>query len=303
MMENEKKIIRWVNLSSPSAAELEAVAADFKLHPTTVEELRGPSERGRVQVFPHYFFVVLHFPIYDTVKRTSRPMEIDIIGTKDSVLTVHYENCPPIDEFRKSCEIVPGSPEQCFGTSVGEFIYRLTEHIFEFSHRELTHIEEKLIAIEEGIFGGHEKEMIREISYVKRDILDFRRVVRHISGIIESLERKAPGFNNPETRIYFEDLSGDYLRLWHAVENLHDTIESLEETNQSLLSSRIDEVTQILSVLTFLLAPFFIIGTLFQVNTRFTPILGRPYDWWILLVIMAFGCVMLYLIFKKKKWL
>jgi magnesium transporter len=87
------------------------------------------------------------------------------------------------------------------------------------------------------------------------------------------------------------------------IANYKDAVESLEATNQALVSSRIDEVMKVLSVIAFLLAPFTIVGTLFQINTLFTPIIGFRGDWWILFGLMTAGSGLLYVIFKKKGWI
>ena len=87
------------------------------------------------------------------------------------------------------------------------------------------------------------------------------------------------------------------------VENQKDTLESLETTNSSMLSTKLDEVTKILSWLAFFLAPVTIIGTLFQINTQFTPVIGQPGDWWIVLGFMGLACGLLYWFLKRKRWI
>ena len=86
-------------------------------------------------------------------------------------------------------------------------------------------------------------------------------------------------------------------------QNQKDTLDSLESTNSSILSSKFDEVTKIISWLAFFLAPFTVVGTLFQINTQFTPIIGKPGDWWIILSITLVCCVLLYWFLKRKKLL
>jgi magnesium transporter len=87
------------------------------------------------------------------------------------------------------------------------------------------------------------------------------------------------------------------------VDNLKDTVESLETTNATLLSSKINEVMRLVSFMAFILAPVTIIGTLFQMNTQFTPIIGNTNDWWIVLGFICLGCIGLFAYFKKRKWL
>jgi magnesium transporter len=303
MRETHKEEIIWHDISSPQEKDIQFVKETFNPHPVILEELKTPSSRQKVEVYGDFLYLVLHFPVYDRIKKTSLPVEVDILAKEKEVITAHYEDVEPLKDLIEKCKVSPGFKSLCLGETSAEFIYKLIENIFEFGQRQIRHISEKVTAISEGIFSGREKDMIKEISVAKRDILDFRRILRHMQWTLESLEKKSEGFFGVEKKVFFDDLLGDYSRLWNIAENYKDTIESLEITNQTLLSSKIDEVMRLISILAFLLAPFTVVGTLFQINTQFTPLIGSPYDWWIAFILMVAGSVMLYIYFKRRGWL
>ncbi|MBI2633762.1 MAG: hypothetical protein HYW80_00440 [Parcubacteria group bacterium] len=294
-MRTTKEAITWHDISSPTEEDLSFIKETFNPHPVILEELKTPSARQKVELYDDFLFLVLHFPNYQQEKKTSLPVEIDVLVKPDVVATLHYEDVELLDDIAGRCENLAGFKNLCLGETSAEFLYRLIEEVLEFSQRQLRHINEKVSTIEEAVFSGREKEMIKEISVIKRDLLDFRRILRPFHGILESLEKRGVQFYGEEKRIYFADLIGDYQRM--------DTIESLETTNQTLLSSKIDEVMRLISILAFLLTPFTIIGTLFQINTQFTPIIGNPYDWWIVTFLTILGSIFLYFYFKRRKWL
>jgi len=302
MRELKEKIV-WYDFVSPTEEDIKFIGQRFKVHPVILDELKQASARPKVEIHDGYLYLVVHFPFFESAKKTSRPVEIDIIATKEAVATIRYEETEVMTQFAASCQGIPGFKDNCLGETTGHFIYRLFEYLFEYATRELRHINEKISSIEEHIFAGREREMISEISYVKRDILDFRRIMHPLEGIIDSLAAKGRKFYGQELEVYFTDLAGDYERIWDLVENYKDTIEALESTNQTLVSSRIDDVMRLLAVIAFLLAPFTVIGGLFQMNARNAPIVGGQFDWWILFGLMVAGSVLLYLFFRRKKWL
>jgi magnesium transporter len=303
MIKTLKDKITWFDVKYPDEKDIQIVTDAFGLHPLIAEELKGPSGRGKAEFYDSYIFIVIHFPFYDPIRKTSKPIEMDVVASKNKIATIRYEEFPPLEEFMTKCEAIPGFSIHCLGDTPAHFLYRLFEYLYDYAMRELRHINEKITHIEEGIFAGHERQMIRDISYVKRDILDFSRILKPLKIVIESFSLKATRFYGKEFEIYFEDLIRDFNRVEERVENYKDAIESLEATNQALVSSRIDEVMKILSVIAFLLAPFTIVGTLFQINTVFTPIIGSRGDWWIIFGIMLGGSAALWWIFKKKGWL
>lgn len=298
-----KNKITWYEVYNPDAKDIEVLTETFGLHRLIVEELRGPSGRSRTEFHDNYIYLVIHFPFYDAERKTSRPVEIDVVLAKDKVATVCYEDFPPLQEFatkhQESTELFNSPP----GEATAHFLYRLFEHLIEYALRALKHIDEKVTAIEEGMFSGNERGMIREMSHVKRDILDFSRIIQPMRGTIGSLISKSEKLYGRNIKFYFEDLARDFSRVEDRIANYKDTIEALETTNQALVSSHIDEVMKVLSVIAFLLAPFTIVGTLFQINTVYTPIVGSQGDWWIILALMAAGSGLLYAIFKKKGWM
>ncbi|MFI2490042.1 magnesium and cobalt transport protein CorA [Promicromonospora kroppenstedtii] len=56
----ERGGIAWVDLSWPAPAEIEAVAAEFSLHPLAVEDAINAHQRPKVEHYDDVLFVVLH---------------------------------------------------------------------------------------------------------------------------------------------------------------------------------------------------------------------------------------------------
>jgi magnesium transporter len=241
--------------------------------------------------------------MYDHARKTSAPLEIDFLIKPNEIATVRYETCEPIDEFFKNANDLEGFRQKYFGKSGAEFIHGFLIWLFTYGMRELAHIDKKTAEISDTVFRGGEQAMIKDISVIKRDVLDFRRITKPVAGVLQSFRHEFIALYGEEKNLLFENLLDEYHNLTDLVDNLKDTVESLETTNATLLSSKINEVMRLVAVLAFMLAPVTIIGTLFQMNTEFTPIIGSVNDWWIVLALIASGCIGLFAYFKKRKWL
>ena len=298
-----KDKITWYDLYPATEEDLNQIKKSFKLNPLTLEELKTPSSRQKVELFDDFLYVVMRFPVYDHTKKTSAPVEIDFLIKPKEIATIRYEKCEPLDEFFKNAEELEGFRQKHLANTSAQFLHALLTSLFTYGIRELTHIDKKIAEIADLVFAGKEKDMIKEISLIKRDILDFRRITKPVEGLLHSLRENSTHIYPETEKVLFLNLLDEYSNLKDLGDNLKDTIESLEVTNQTLLSSKIDEVMRLISILAFTMAPFTIVGTLFQINTLFTPIIGNPYDWWIITGISLSGCVLLYLYFKKRNWL
>ncbi|MEW5805224.1 MAG: CorA family divalent cation transporter [Patescibacteria group bacterium] len=298
-----KENIVWYDLYPSTDEEIDFLGKSFELNSSLIEELKNQSPRQKIEKHQDFIFLVIRFPIYNESKKTCTPVEINFLIKEKEVATIRYENCQPIDEFFKNAEELEGFKKKYFDQTTAEFLNGLFGHLFSYANRELAHIDKEVNLITDKIFKGKEKEMIKQLSVAKRDILDFRRIMKPIQGLLKSLAGLNQELYQENKSSLFDQIYGLYLDTIDLAENQKDTIDSLEATNSSLLSSKLDEVTKILSWLAFLLAPFTIIGTLFQINTQFTPIIGKPADWYIITGITLVCSFGLYLIMKKKNWL
>ncbi len=61
--------LTWVHVETPAALELGELAERFGFHELDVEDVLSKRQRPKVDEYPGYLFVVLHFPVYD--KRSS----------------------------------------------------------------------------------------------------------------------------------------------------------------------------------------------------------------------------------------
>ena len=75
------------------------------------------------------------------------------------------------------------------------------------------------------------------------------------------------GFVDQELTPYFQDLIGTNIRLWNALESNKETIESLEETNNSLLSNKLDFTMKVLTVFNAIFLPITVYSNVMSMST------------------------------------
>ena len=96
----------------------------------------------------------------------------------------------------------------------------------------------KLERIEDEIFEGRSQEVVRDISNVKQEIINFRKVVRPQRAAFRDLERTKQRYIAEDLDIYFDDINDASERVWDMLENYKEVVEALEATNESVLSHR-----------------------------------------------------------------
>jgi magnesium transporter len=291
----------WVDFTEPSADEI-LFLKKIKLHPLAIEEFTMPSARPRASVYGHCLYLTLHIPLFDKENRRTYPSELDIVVTKDHLITGHDQDIYQLRDFFQRIQRSKKLQQQYMSQSPGYLLYYIIENLLESCFPKIDHINDNLDKIEEEIFNENEREMVREISYVKRDILNFRRTLKPQKSVLDSLARDNYSMIDADLRSYYQDLVGTNIRVWSALENAKETIESLESTNDALLSNKLNSTMKILTIFSVIIFSMTFSAALLSMNTH-VPFSQDPNAFWIyLLGILVIPAVML-IIFKWKKWI
>jgi magnesium transporter len=181
-------------------------------------------------------------------------------------------------------------------------MYDLIEHLINFQERQLRHVREKVEAVGREIFKDKEREVLERITYVKRDISEYRIVARLQGPILHSLLVKGKKFWGDGAEVYLNDLMGDQLKVVNQLEDYRDAIADFEDTNNQLMNLKINSVMKTFTSLSFLTFPFMLFVALFTMKTADTPIVNLPYAFWIIFGTMVVLMVIVATYFRRKGW-
>ena len=302
-MEITKGKITWIDIVHPTDEDLRWLQKKFHFHPLLMHELKGPSARSRVEPYDNYLYLIYHFPVYDPIEKVSSRREINLIITNKEVVTVRYDKTlEPLNEFRARLDERSELNEKVFESTL-QLTYHLLEALLGFNQRQLRHIQEKVEGVSSQLFKDHEKEVLREISYLKRDISEYRIIVKPQDELLRSLLDSGVKFWGERSRIYINDLIGDYVKLINHLEAFREAVSDFEDTNNQLMNVKTNEVVKTFTILAFLTFPLMLFAALFSMNTKQTPIVDHPYGFWIILFIMVTSVMGMFVYFRGRDWL
>lgn len=297
-------------MESPSKADISKVRSEFDVHSLVAEEVLSPSLRPKVDVYSSHVYLVLHFPVYiygkpgfsDDSVRESR--EVDFILGKDFLITVHYE---PIDEFLDFTKLFEASELIGQGrdaeVDAGFIFYHILGGLYRGIESDLDSINRNLRDIESHIFLGDERRMVERISSVNRSLLDFRWALKNHEDILNSLESDASDFFNNSFPTHLHALYNEYYKIWNIIESNKEIVGDLRTTNDSLLSTKTNEVMKVLTILAFITFPLSLVAAIFGMNIDSAPLVHDPNGFWIVIGIMIVLMAAMFGYFRHKQWL
>jgi len=292
----------WIDLESPSRNEVQDVMNEFAIAPLIAEELLLPSTKPRVEFYDKYAYLVLHFPALRHSHKT-REQEIDFVVGHNFLITTHYDTIDPLHKFSKVFEVNSLLDKSNLGNHAGYMLFYMLKKLYQAVEHEVEYIRHDLAFVEEHIFSGHEVKMVTALSRSARDLLSLRQRIEPHREVLRDFEAGGAHFFGADFAPYVRALSDEYYRVHNHIMRETESVHELRETNNSLLSTKQNETMRVLTIMALLTFPLALFVAIFDINAKSNPIIGLPYDFWIIVgAVFVIGAIMLWY-FRHKKWL
>ena len=294
--------VRWLNLEHPREAGRDWLEREFGFHPLAIEDVASRNQRPKLDAYDDYLFIVLHFPVFDKPSGRLLTAEVDLFVGPDFLITLPDQPLPPLaamfERYREREEV----REPIFSKGTGYLLYRIVDTCVDASFPMLRKIGAKLDKLEDDIFEGRSAEIVRDLSEAKQEIINFRRVVRPMRAVLRDLERTKQRYLADDLDIYFDDITDAAERIWDVLENYKEVAEALEDSNESVLSHRLNDSLRVLTSVSVVLLPLTLIASIFGMNVK-VPGEGELAAFWAVMGGMAVVLVALVLYFRRRGWL
>jgi magnesium transporter len=300
----ESNGLRWVNIEWPGSLERTWLEEHFEFHALDLEDVLSRNQRPKIDVYDDYLFIVLHLPIFDPKVGRLGTGELDLFVGPDYVVTIPNLPLQPVEYLFERCRAKEELREQLFSRGSGYLLYRLVDDSFDYCFPMLRKIGNKLDALEDDIFEERAEEVVRDISNVKQEIINFRKVIRPQRPVLRDLEKVKQRYlsSDFDLEIYFDDIVDSHERIWDMLENYKEVAEALEETNESLISHRLNDILRVLTSISVVILPLTLIASIMGMNS-WVPGEHNEAGFFVVLLVMAVILIGMVVYFRKRRWL
>jgi magnesium transporter len=293
--------LRWINIERPRQIDLAWLQERFDFHPLDYEDVVSRNQRPKVDAYDDYLFIVLHFPRYDKQVGRLNAAELDLFIGPDFIITMPNEPLQPVEYLFERCRTNEEQRESMFSKGSGYLLYKIVDDCVDSQFPMLRKIGNKLERVEEEIFEGNSAEVVRDISNVKQEIINFRKVVRPQRAAFRDLETNGARFMAGE-EIYYEDITDASERVWDMLENYKEVVEALEDTNESAIAHRTNETFRVLTAISVIVLPLTLVASIWGMNVG-VPGEENMAAFWAIIGAMAALLGGLIYYFRRRGWL
>jgi magnesium transporter len=294
--------LRWINIERPTTVDRAWLEEHFEFHPLDYEDVLSRNQRPKIDEYPDYLFIVLHFPVFDKAVGRLNGAELDIFIGPDYIITLPNSPLPPVEYLFERCRSSEEVREAMLSKGSGYLLYKIVDDAFDYCFPMLRKIGNKLERLEEDIFEGRAEEVVRDLSNSKQEIINFRKVIRPQRAVLRDLERTKQRYLAEDLEVYFDDIVDASERIWDMLENYKEVVEALEDTNESVLSHRVNEVLRVLTAFSVVILPLTLFASIFGMNVVF-PFEPSVEAFWAILGGMVVALVGMVAYFRSRGWL
>jgi len=297
--------LTWININDPDESTADYLKKLKKrFHPLNIQDCIEINQTPKIDIYRHYTFLVLHFPVYHFKEQRIRIYELNIFIGKNYLITVPEVEIDILEKYFKYYKNVVAKKESKGFKGTSSFLlYKILDRIYRSTLPLINTIGKNIDQAEEQIYGERTKLAVKELMVIRRNVLHLRRIIEPQLLIITTLANLKVKFFSEEISVYYKDIR-DYLnRVWATIQGYKDFVEGLNDTNEALISHRTNEVIKALTIISVSLLPLTLISGIYGMNIVGLPFASHPQALFIISGIMVAVLVGTLFFLKKKDWL
>jgi len=294
--------VTWINIEGVHQIDLlEQFGAVFGLHPLVLEDIANTGQRPKVEDYGGYLYIVLRMLSLHAARQ-------EVVGEQASLIVgpnfvISFQEGIAGDVFDPIRERLRTAKGRMRRESADYLVYSLIDAIVDGYFVLLEKLGEQIEVLDERMLANRAGEVARTIHLLKREMIWLRKAVWPLREMINSLQRAETPLIRASTGVYLKDVYDHTIEVIDTVETYRDVLSGMLENHLSLLTTRLNEVMKVLTVISTIFIPLTFITGIYGMNFHFMPELEWRWGYPLALLGMAGIGVALYFYYRRKKWL
>jgi magnesium transporter len=249
----------WLDLDSPTAAELATVGELLEIHGLALEDSQEFEQRPKLDEYGDRVLLVFY------AAGDAAPLEIHLHLSGSWIVSVHRGAAAALAVARRRMQDRPLRTEE-------EAVYHLLDALTDSFFPLIERLEEEVDSLEEAMLAQPSPAQLQRLFALRRDAGPLRRIVSEQRDTMASgreLIERLPGFEADIAHDYFRDVYDHLIRIGDDLDGLRDRLTTAMELHLSNQSNRLNEVMKQLTI----------IATIFLPLTFVTGFFGQNFGW------------------------
>jgi magnesium transporter len=318
----------WIDLSDPSPEEEQRVFGQFiQIHPLTLEDIRHAKrlpEAGphlpKVEEFSDYLFAVVNpLPSGLADARKAAPEDANQPTIADAIRNLKTKNRPqlsavlmhrvlitahdqPLDcvneviaHLTKNCDKARRGPDYLFHLILDAMVDDYAPVVDRISSR--------LDVLERDVFRDPSPKQLAKLLRLKRLVSRMRKTLILEREVLARLMRGEFELVEEREIAYYRNVYDHLVRYTELIESAREMVSDLMETHLAAAGNRLNRVMKFLTMISTVILPMSLIGTIYGMNFKSMPELDWQYGYPMALGLMGIVGIGSFALFRWRGWI
>lgn len=292
----------WIDVQGLHDPEiLRHLGECYGFHPLMLEDILNTDQRPKMEDYGDYIYIVL--------KRLSSDGPDGVVSSEQISLVLgpnflfSFQEGIRGDVFAPVKERIRKNGTKIRKTGTDYLTYSLMDAVIDNYFAVLESAGERVEIIEEGLVSGASNQTLRDIHYLKREMIFLRKAVWPLRELINGMIRGDTRLIADATRIYLRDIYDHTIHVIDTIETLRDMVSGMLDIYLSSISNRMNAVMKVLTIIATLFMPLTFIAGVYGMNFVNIPELHWRYGYLFFWVVTVFITAGMLIFFRKKKWI
>ncbi len=276
---------------------LNEIATAHSIHPLVIEDVQHTRQRPKMEAYSDYLFVTLRLFKEENLHLQSQQVSFIL---KNNLLICVLEK--PTEVFNSVIHRIEKAQGNIRQKGEDYLLYALLDAIIDSYFEVLDEFSEEIELLEDEIAVHPQKKHLIQLQSLKRSLIFFKKYTIPVRELISNLERNDVVFFDAENKPYLRDLLDHSFRVNDSVETYRDILTSLMDLYHSMMSHKMNEVMKTLTVISSFFIPLTFIVGVYGMNFEVMPELQWKYGYAAVWAFMIALCLILFYVFRKRKW-
>lgn len=294
----------------PTSTDITELAGSWDLHPLLVEDLLHAGQRPKLERYGETLFLVVRSAWYIDAAEDVDFAEFHILLRPHAVAVLCQDGrwIDGVDAGDASGATDAGEQtllddEQLLQHGPEGVLYRLLDAVVDGYAPVLRGLEIDKEQIERQVFSG-DATVTERIYRLSQEVIDLRQATAGLTDVVQSLRDGFDRYDIPdELQTYLQDVADHLRRIDNQVGELRESLSQILTVNGTLVAQRQNEDMKKISGWAAILFAPTLIGAIYGMNFENMPELSWAFGYPLAIGLMLAFAVVLFIIFKKQKWM
>lgn len=299
--QSKEEIVDWYDIRGIHDTQLiERVGEVFGIHALVLEDVVDTQQRPKFEEYEKGVFLIFKALSFNHAENKIATEQIALYFRKGLVITFQEDHTDIFSAVRQRIHSGKGKVRR---RGADYLTYALADNLVDNYYGVLDQIAETIETLEDNLLDSPNSESKEKIHHLKKEVIRVRKSIAPLREAIGRFSKSDSPFIAESSTFFIRDLYDHTIQIMDSIDSHRDILNGLQDLYISEISFRMNQVMQVLTIITTIFVPLSFLAGLYGMNFDNIPELHFKYGYFVLLGVMfLIGAGLLYW-FRKQKWL